>query len=129
MNCNFCLTYDSSEKVSDEAVGRGVVRKSERGAACVRNEINVKIRSAPLPSAAAKGRLDGEVGVWGVFISPARGRPHVPVHGAGFPFSASYNILFQCGRSRLGLNPKHFSISMEAATCEPYAFCSACVTL
>lgn len=39
------------------------------GAAYVRNEINVKIRSAPLPSAAAKG----EAGAGGVYISPARG--------------------------------------------------------
>lgn len=27
-------------------------------------------------------------------VSPARGRPRVPVGGAGFPFAPSYNILF-----------------------------------
>lgn len=71
------------------AVGRGVVRKSKRGAACVRNEINVKIRSAPLPSAAAKGKA----GAGGVYISPARGRPHVPVSRAGFPTTFFFFLL------------------------------------
>lgn len=89
MKCNFCLTYDSSEKVSDEAVGRGVVRKSQRGAACVRNQINVKIRSAALPSAAA-----GVGGVGRGTSLLAQGDRTSPAVEEDFRFPPSKNILF-----------------------------------
>lgn len=65
-------------------------------------------------------------------VSPARGRPHVPVGGAGFPFSLSYNILFlssllECGSSQLWRNPKDFFNDVRAL-CILFCLCDPVTT-
>lgn len=128
MNCNFCLTYDSSEKVSDVAVGRGVVRKSERGAVCVRNEINVKIRSAPLPSAAAKG------GRRGVRLSSPRAtaRPRLWSRISFFPRATIFFFFLLHSMWRLSTLTESKALFHFDGSDDVRALCifgSACVTL